>query len=116
MNKEQLSEDFAVKILNLERDLSTRQHERIVSYQIGKSGTSIGTNIAESVFAESDDDFIHKLSIAQKECNETLFWLRILRRTSYIEQLKFNELYSDCESLLKIISSIIVKMKKKRVF
>lgn len=115
MNKEQLSEDFGVKILNLERDLRTRQHERIVSYQIGKSGTSIGANISESVFAESDDDFIHKLSIAQKECNETLFWLKVLRR-SYIEQIKFNELYSDCESLLKIISSIIVKMKKKRIF
>ena len=114
--KEELSEDFAVKILNLEKFLRTQRHEFIASFQIGKSGTSIGANIAESNCAESDEDFIHKLSISQKECNETLYWLRVLKRTEYISQEKFDELYHDCETLMKIISSILVKMKKRKIF
>lgn len=85
MSKEQLSEDFAVKILNLERELRYEKKERVASYQIAKSGTSIGANIAESIYAESEIDYIHKLAISQKECSETLYWLRVLRRTEYID-------------------------------
>ena len=112
--KEELSEDFAVKILKLERDLRTIRHERIASHQIGKSGTSIGANIAESMFAESEIDYIHKLAISQKEANETLYWLRVLYRTEYIDRDTYDQLYSDCESLLNILSTIIIKLKKKK--
>ena len=112
-NKEDLAENFAVNILKLEKDLRVRLHERIVSHQIAKSGTSIGANIAEAKFAESELDFVHKLKISLKEANETLYWLRILYKTDYIDQETFNELYSEGESLLKIISYIIVKMKNK---
>jgi four helix bundle protein len=49
-----------------------------MSKQLLKSGTSIGANIRESEFAESKADFIHKLAIAQKETNETIYWLEFL--------------------------------------
>lgn len=52
--------------------------EFIMSKQLLKSGTSIGANIRESEFAESKADFIHKLAIAQKETNETIYWLEFL--------------------------------------
>ena len=115
ITKEQLSEDFAVKILRVVDILKNQKGETIVSRQLCKSGTSIGANIAESNYAESVQDFIHKLSISQKECNETLYWLRILRRTDYIDQYLFDELYQDCERLMKIVSSIIIKVKKRNI-
>lgn len=112
--KEELSEDFAVKILRLEKDLRIIQHERVASLQIARSGTSIGANLAEAIFAESELDYIHKLKISQKEANETLYWLRVLYRSGYINKEIFDEFYNACDSLLKIISSIIVKIKFKK--
>ena len=113
MDKEKLSEDFAVKIMGLEKFLRTKMHERVVSHQICKSGTSIGANISESTYAESTLDYIHKLKISQKECNETLYWLRVLYRSNYLEENLYNELYSDAETLMKIINSIIIKINNK---
>ena len=52
--------------------------------QILKSGTSIGANICESEFAESTDDFKHKLKIALKEANESEYWLDILHESEFI--------------------------------
>ena len=68
------SEFFADRIVKLQRYLS-RQGESIMSNQIYRSGTSIGANIAESINAQSEADFINKLSIALKEANETDYWL-----------------------------------------
>lgn len=113
-SKEELSEDFAVRILKLEKDLRILKHERIVSYQVGKSATSIGANIAESTYAESKDDYIHKLSISQKEANETLYWLRVLYRSEYIDKETYDELYPTCEQLLKVLTKIIVKLKSQK--
>ena len=46
--------------------------------QLGRSGSSVGANYAESGAAESAKDFIHKLAIALKEAEETDFWLSCL--------------------------------------
>ena len=111
--KERLSEDFAVRIINLEKFLREERKERRISDQIFRSGTSIAANIAESKYAESDSDFIHKLAIAQKETNETLYWLRLLCRTNYIDRELYTSLTSDCITILSILTKIIVKTKSK---
>ena len=46
-----------------------------MSKQLYRSGTSIGANIAESVYAQSEADYISKLKIALKEASETKYWL-----------------------------------------
>ena len=111
-NKEELSENLAVDIIQLVKWLSQHMNERIISHQIGKSGTSIGANIAEARYAESDVDMIHKLAIAQKECGETIYWLKVLKRTDYIDESKFKNLHGQCMAILRVLSSIIVKLKK----
>lgn len=65
------SMDFAVRIVNLSLVLRERRDERTLSSQILRSGTSIGANIREAKSAQSKADFISKLSIAIKECDET---------------------------------------------
>ena len=74
------SMDFAVSIIDLVKELKTK-HESIISNQIGRSGTSIGSNIREAQYAHSKADFIAKLQIALKEANETDYWLELLYRT-----------------------------------
>ena len=72
------SESFAKRIIKLYQYLMNVKHETVISKQIYRSGTSIGANIAESRFAQSELDFISKLSIALKIAEETEYWLKSL--------------------------------------
>jgi four helix bundle protein len=69
---------FAMRIVNLYKLLNNERKEFVLSKQLLRSGTSIGANIREAINAESTADFIHKLAIAQKECDETLYWIELL--------------------------------------
>lgn len=103
---------FAIRIVNLYKHLHTIKHEYVLAKQILRSGTSIGANIREAYNAESDMDFIHKLGIAQKETDETLFWLELFLATDFIDSKEFESISSDCNELLKIIKSIILTKKQ----
>ena len=103
---------FAIRIINLSKFLQDKK-EFILSKQILRSGTSIGAMIRESEHAESKTDFIHKFSIAQKEANETQYWLELLHKTDFIDQKMFKSLNDDIIEIQKIITSIIISSKKK---
>lgn len=105
--------DFAVRIYNLYRYLTEQKKEFVISKQILRSGTSIGANASEAIRAESDVDFIHKLSISRKEAEETAFWIELLGRIELIDKRMFESLYNDCIELIKIETSIILTVKKK---
>ena len=104
--------DFAIRIVNLYRFLITEKKEYVMSKQLLKSGTSVGALIREAEHGESKADFIHKLAIAQKECNESLFWLELLERTEYITSEQFNSLFEDTVEIMKLTTSIILTTKK----
>ena len=93
-----LSMDFSVQIINLVKELKSK-HETVISNQIGRSGTSIGTNIYEANYAQGKKDFISKLEIALKEASETGYWLELLHRTGYIDDTAFNSLSDQCTSI-----------------
>jgi four helix bundle protein len=107
------SMEFAIKIVNLYKNLCENKKEYIISKQIMRSGTSIGANIREAQNAESPADFIHKLCISQKECNETRFWLELLIKTEYISNELFVELDNDAKYILNMLSKSIVTVKNK---
>lgn len=104
---------FAVRVVNLYRVLSGERKEFVLSKQLMRAGTSVGANVREAVNAQTSPDFIHKLSIAQKECDETLYWLELLKETNYINEPEFTSMHSDASELLKIIRSIILTTKQK---
>ena len=64
--------------------------------QVFRSGTAIGALVSEAVYAQSPADFVNKLSIALKECNETLYWLNILHDTEYVSKEQFDSMNTDC--------------------
>ena len=108
------SYDFAIKCVNLYKFLCSGKHEFVLSKQMLRSGTSIGANIAESRNAQSTADFIHKLSIALKESDETLFWLKSLHKGDYLNEKEYESIYNDAEELVKILVSSINTLKKKQ--
>ena len=102
---------FAIRVVKLYKYLANEKNEQVLL----RSGTSIGANYSEALSAESDLDFIHKLAICQKEANESLFLLELLNRTDYLTEKQYESLNSDCTELLKIITSIILTAKQKKV-
>ena len=105
--------DFALRIVKLYQHLSDKKKEFVLSKQILRSGTSIGANLEEAHGAQSDLDFQAKISIAYKEARETAYWLRLLKASNFITEKQFNSIYSDCEELIKITTSIQLSMKTK---
>ena len=101
----QKSRDFAVRIIRLYKYLKIEEKEYVIAGQLLRSGTSIGANIAESECAISKKDFLSKIYIALKECNETMYWLDLLQATDYITVQEFRSLWNDCNELRRMLSA-----------
>ena len=108
------SRQFAVRIIRLGQYLQTEKKEFILSNQIIRSGTSIGANIVEALKAISQKEFLQKMYIAFKECNETMYWLDLLYATDYLSEQQFQSLNNDCAELQKILSSITKTTKNNQ--
>ena len=104
--------ELAIRGVNFYKYLVVEKKEYIMSKQFLPSVTSVGANVREAVNAQSKPDFIHKLSIAQKECDESLYWLELLKETNYISEIEFESIYQQNNEVLKIIRSIIITSKK----
>jgi four helix bundle protein len=109
----QKSYRFALEVIKLYKSLSETKKEFILSKQILKSGTSIGANINEAMESVSKADFVNKLSISLKEARETVYWLSLLKDSDYLASDKYQELYSECNEIIKILKSIILTTKDK---
>ena len=104
---------FAIRMVKLKNYLNEQKHEYNIADQIKRSGTAIGANHREAIAAESEIDFVYKLAIAQKECNETLYWLELLKETEYIDDKLFNSLYADAEEIMRMLTASIITVKKR---
>lgn len=102
---------FAVRIVNLYKYLCDDKREFILSKQLLISGTSVGAMIREAEYAESKSDFVHKMAIAQKEINETLYRLELMRDTEYISNQEFDSINTDAIEIIKIITTSIKTAK-----
>lgn len=102
---------FAVRIVNLYKYLYADKKEFILSKQLLRCGTSVGAMIREAEHAESKVDFKHKMAVAQKEINETIYWLELLKETDYLTTQQFNSLSKDAVEIIKLLTSIIKSIK-----
>ena len=105
--------DFALRIVDLYKYLCDNKKEYILSKQLLRSGTAIGALVREAEQAESKLDFIHKLAIAQKESNETDYWLELLYQSEFLTELQFKTLKQDIVEINKILASIIISTKQR---
>ena len=103
--------DFSVRIVNLYKVLYYERNEKTLSKQLLRSGTSIGANIEEGIAAFSKKEFIFKLQISYKEANESFYWLKLLHRTDYINDVEFESLKLNIEEIIRLLTSIIKSSK-----
>lgn len=109
------SKAFALRIIKLYKYLCNEKKEYILSKQILRSGTSIGANIKEAIRGQSKADFYAKMNIALKESSETEYWLELLYESDYIDEKSFNDIYADCQELLRLLMSITKTQKGSNV-
>lgn len=115
MMKENVIKDksfkFSIRIVKLYQYLQNNKKEFVLSKQLLRSGTSVGAMVREAEHAETKADFKHKMGIAQKEINETIYWLELLRATDYLEQDQFESINLDAVEIIKLITSILKTAK-----
>ena len=111
----ELSYDFGCRITRLFQYLTedAEYKEYVISKQVYRSGTSVGANVRESKHAQSDADFLSKMSIAYKEADESDYWLNLLHDNGYLDDAQFRSLSQDCDRILKVLTSIVKTMKAK---
>jgi len=102
---------FAIRIIRLYQFLVPDKKEYVLSKQLLRSGTSVGAMVREAEHAETKKDFIHKMAIAQKEINESIYWLELLKETDYLSHAEFESLNSDAVEIIKLITTIIKSAK-----
>ena len=107
----QMTKAFALRILKLCNYLGDEKREYVLSKQILRSGTSIGANIREGIYAQSKADFISKLSIALKESSETEYWLELLHESGYLSDTEYESIYDDNSKISATLINIIKKSK-----
>ena len=106
----ELAIEFAVEITELCSKIKGRPE---YTKQLIRSASSIGANIAEAKYAESNADFVHKLEIAQKEANETENWLSVLFKSNIIDELTFKSLRNKCGKIRRMLIASITTVKSK---
>jgi four helix bundle protein len=103
---------FAVRVVRLSQFLHDQKSEYVLSKQLLRSGTSVGALIREAEYAESKSDFRHKMGVAQKEMNESLYWLELLKETDYLTQKEFDSIYEDAIEIIKLLTTILKSSKQ----
>lgn len=105
------SRNFAIRIVNLYKCLTSDRKEMVMSKQLLRSGTSVGANIKEATRGQSKADFTAKMSISLKEISETEYWLDILHATNYITDKEFESMIKDCDEITRLLASIVKSSK-----
>ena len=104
---------FALRVVKLYKFL-VEQKEFVLSKQLLRSETSVGALVREAEHAESKADFIHKMAIAQKEANESDYWIELLFQSKYLDKQQYQSISDDIKGINKIIASIIISSKENK--
>ena len=108
-----LSMQLSVDVLKLAKELKAK-HETVISNQIGRSATSVCSNIAESKYGHSRADFIAKLEIALKEASETGKWLEMLYKTANIDEATYKRINKTCSTIRILLIASVKTAKANR--
>lgn len=104
---------FALSIISISNKLKSQNNKFVISKQLMRSGTAFGALIREAQNAESHKDFIHKMAIAQKECDESIYWMELIQKSDFqVDDKDLKDFIDEASQILIIIRTIILKKKQ----
>ncbi|MBQ3707801.1 MAG: four helix bundle protein [Clostridia bacterium] len=107
------AKEYAIQIVLLCRTMKKNGEEAALIQQLLRAGTSVGANLHEAQYAQSTKDFISKLEIALKECNESDYWIELLHEVGSIPEDDFHALHDRIIELRRMLVSSVRTMKDK---
>ena len=107
------AKSFAKDIVLLCRNLKENNVEYALVNQLLRCGTSVGANVFEAQYAQGTKDFISKLEIALKECNESGYWLELLFETDSLTENEYKKFNSKVIELRRMLTSSVTTLKQK---
>ncbi len=116
MRKDDLKDrtfNFSSDIIDLVELLPKMTATNVISYQILKSGTSVGANYRAAKRARSDKEFIAKINIVQEKADETLFWLEVIKEKGWVNDKLLEGLLKEADELTAIFTSTLKTMNKR---
>ena len=103
--------NYSLEIIDLYKQL-TDEKEYVISKQLLRCGTSVGANIFEANYAFSARDFVHKLTVSRKEANESIYWLKLLQFSQFLDDSQAEVLIKQCDEIMRILTSSIKTARK----
>jgi four helix bundle protein len=103
---------FAIKIVKLTIALKKEGIEYALRDQLLRSGTSIGANVKEAKASSSRKELIRYYEIALKSCDETEFWIEVIREGYEMNIERFTAFQIELKEITKVIVRIIINLKK----
>ena len=103
------SKAFALEIIRVCNEIKKSKREVVLTNQLIRSGTSVGANIREAMYAHGKADFVAKLQIALKECSESEYWLELLLESGYYED---HDVLQHCTEVKRLLIASINTAKK----
>ena len=109
------TQNFAIRAIKAYSEINEKNHFNsavvIISKQFLRSSTSIGANVAEAIYAQSNKDFLSKYSIALKEASETKYWITIMIKSGSVTESKMSKMNEEVDNIIRILTSITKKLK-----
>ena len=109
------AKEFGKSVILLCKNTNISYKERTLAEQLLRSATSIGANIYEAKYAQSNSDFISKFEISLKEAYETEYWLELLGETGIIPEDESKKLHYECGAIRRMLISSINTVKAKQI-
>jgi four helix bundle protein len=107
----QKSKELAFKVVNLQKQLSARKKESVMSEELLRSGTGVGAALVKAECALSKNEQITRVHTALQSCAEAKYWLELLYETDSLTEFEFNDTINTCDELGKIVVAQIKALK-----
>ena len=115
MNSDELkkrTQQFALRVMALSAALPHTPTGRVISYQLVKSGTSVGANYRAACRGKSKADFISKLGTVLEEADESAFWLELIIAGEILPAARVQPLHEEANELTAIFASGLKSAKR----
>ena len=104
---------IGIDVINLIDELPKKMSVLVISKQILRCSTSVGSNYRAACRAKSDADFLNKLRIVEEESDETSFWLEVLEEANLTKPSRVERLKKEVNEITSIIVASQKTMQKK---
>ena len=106
---------FALRVIRLADSLPARRSaSRILGAQLVRSATSVAANYEEARGAMSHPDFVAKMSLAYKECRESVLWLSLIRDADIVGAARMEAIVAEALELRAILGTSLKTARQNR--